>query len=61
MSNYKWLVFETREKSEERMRQISLSRFQRNKIGRKSYHELYPEIITELKSLFKYTQWFRTR
>ena len=42
-------MFETREKSQERMRQISLLCFQRNKVGRKSYHELYPEVITELK------------
>jgi len=44
-------MFETKEKSQERMKQISSSRFQRNKVGRKSYHELYPEIITELKNL----------
>ncbi|UJR18766.1 hypothetical protein I4U23_005672 [Adineta vaga] len=30
---------------------MSLSRFSHNKRGRKSYHELYPEIITELKDL----------
>ncbi|CAF3896338.1 unnamed protein product [Rotaria magnacalcarata] len=44
-------MFETKGKSEERIRQISLSHYQRNKVGRKSYHELYPEIITELKKL----------
>ena len=33
-------MFETKEKSQERMRQISLSRFQRNKVGRKSDYEL---------------------
>ncbi|CAF4617768.1 unnamed protein product [Didymodactylos carnosus] len=51
MPSYKWLMFETKEKSEEKMGQISKSRFQRNKVGRKSYHELCPEIITELKNL----------
>ncbi|CAF1258107.1 unnamed protein product [Rotaria magnacalcarata] len=51
MPSYKWLMFETKGKSEERIRQISLSHYQRNKVGRKSYHELYPEIITELKKL----------
>ncbi|CAF4545828.1 unnamed protein product [Rotaria socialis] len=44
-------MFETKGKSEERIRLISLSHFQRNKVGRKSYHELYPDIITELKKL----------
>ncbi|CAF4438106.1 unnamed protein product [Rotaria sp. Silwood2] len=51
MPSYRWLIFETKEKSQETMRQISSSRFQRNKIGRKSYHELCPEIITELNNL----------
>ena len=30
----------TKEKSQERVRKISLLRFQCNKVGRKSYHEL---------------------
>ncbi|CAF1318134.1 unnamed protein product, partial [Didymodactylos carnosus] len=51
MPSYKWLTFETKEKSEEKMGQISKSRFQRNKVGRKSYHESCPEMITELKNL----------
>ncbi|CAF1400768.1 unnamed protein product [Rotaria sordida] len=33
------------------MRQILLTNFQRKKVGRKSYHQLCPEIITELKNL----------
>ncbi len=33
-------MFKAKENSQERMRQISLSRFQRNKVGRKSYREL---------------------
>ncbi len=33
-------MFKTKEKSQERMRQISLSRFQRNTVERKFYHEL---------------------
>ena len=49
MPRYKWLMFETKERSQERMRRILLLRFQRNKVGRKSYHELYPEIIAGLK------------
>ena len=40
-------MFKTKEKSEERMRQISLSRFQRNKVGRKSYHELKNLVFLE--------------
>lgn len=44
-------MFETKEKSQERMAQMSLSRFQRKKVGRKSYDELYPEIKIELKNL----------
>ncbi|CAF1263946.1 unnamed protein product [Adineta ricciae] len=51
MPSYKWLMFETKEKSQEKMRQMSLPRFQHKKVGRKSYHELYPEIIVELKDL----------
>ncbi|CAF4579955.1 unnamed protein product [Rotaria sp. Silwood2] len=51
MPSYRWLMFETKEKSQERMRQMLLTRFQRQKAGRKSYHELCPDIITELKSV----------
>ncbi|CAF3729148.1 unnamed protein product [Rotaria socialis] len=51
MPSYKWLMFETKGKSQARIRQISLSHYQCNKVGRKSYHELYPEIITGLKIL----------
>jgi hypothetical protein len=40
-------MFKTKEKSQERMRQISLSRFQRNKVGRKSYHELKNSLFLE--------------
>jgi hypothetical protein len=40
MPSYRWLMFKTKQKSQERMRQISLSHFQSNKVGRKSYHEL---------------------
>jgi hypothetical protein len=50
MESYKWLMFETKEKSDEKMRKMSLPRFERTKVGRKSYHELYPEIFTELKA-----------
>ncbi|CAF3383836.1 unnamed protein product [Rotaria sp. Silwood2] len=51
MPSYRWLMFETKEKSQERMQQMLLTRFQRQKVGRKSYHELCPDIITELKSV----------
>ncbi len=37
----------TKEKSQERMRKISLSRFRRNKVGRKSYHELKNSVFLE--------------
>ncbi len=40
-------MFKTKEKSQERMRQISLSRFQRNKVGRKSYHKLKNSLFWE--------------
>ena len=45
-------MFKTKEKSQERMRQISLSRFQRKKVGRKSYHELkYSLFLEKINSL----------
>jgi hypothetical protein len=40
-------MFKTKEKSQERMRQISLSRFRRNKVGRKSYRELKNSLVLE--------------
>ncbi|CAF1263687.1 unnamed protein product [Didymodactylos carnosus] len=51
MSRYKWLMSETREKSDERLKQILDIRFKRNKPERKSDHEQYPEILTELQNL----------
>ena len=43
-------MFKTKEKSQERMRQISLSRFQRKKVGRKSYHELKNSLFLEKRN-----------
>ena len=40
-------MFKTKEKSQERMRQISWSGFQRNKVGRKSYHESKNSLFLE--------------
>ena len=40
-------MFKTNKKSQERIRQISLSRFQRKKVGRKSYHELKNSLFLE--------------
>ena len=40
-------MFKTTEKSQEEMRQIPLTRFQRNKVGRKSYHKLKNSLFLE--------------
>ena len=40
-------MFEIKEKSQERMRQISLSRFRRKNVGRKYYHELKNSLFSE--------------
>jgi hypothetical protein len=40
-------MFKTKEKSQERMRQISLSCFQHNKVGRESYHKLKNSLFWE--------------
>jgi hypothetical protein len=40
-------MFKTKEKSQERMRHISLSRFQHDTVGRESYHEFKNSLFSE--------------
>ncbi|CAF1127287.1 unnamed protein product [Didymodactylos carnosus] len=51
MSSYKWLLFETKEKSIKTINHLKEFRFKNSPRGRKSYYQTHPELVPELKKL----------
>jgi hypothetical protein len=51
MSSYKWLLFETKEKSAKTINGLKEFRIKINPTGRKPYHLTHPELVPELKKL----------
>ncbi|CAF3895719.1 unnamed protein product, partial [Didymodactylos carnosus] len=51
MTSYKWLLFETQEKSTKAINHLKDFRIESNPPGRKPYYRTHPELLPELKKL----------